>query len=128
MIKFTYKAGNYVVVEEDRENLEPFWTGKVSKVITKDGDQCIQNLTVYRYRRKEEHKNKINVLLRQIYPCYQTSPSLQKGNIHKNSSIAFRAPQYLYTDTIDSDTILVTFESPARRYTLRLAVQKKLRS
>lgn len=109
MSKFTYKAGNFVVVSLDRDSLEPLWIREIFKVFTEDDKRCIRNFAVHWYDTKKKNAERTATFYKvNAFSSVKRPRSLKNEKDTKSNTIACSAPQHSWTDSIATDTVLVT--------------------
>lgn len=130
--RFTYEIGSFVVVRVDRDDddessSKQFWIGKVMKVMKHAGETFVRSLNVHWYDSSSGHQADDGPLHAQYYPCYQAQTTSKRRKSIAGKAIARSSLQQPWTDNIDTDTVVMTFQVLTKRHMLPLNVQKKLR-
>lgn len=117
-----YQAGSFVLVRPENVDIthsDNFWLAKVLSVIRETDESFVRHLKVqwfdvYRDNKKSDRR------LAPFYPCYHPVKSKRKRTLSCSDR------QQPWTDVIDTDSVLVSFENLTRKNTLPLAAQKKI--
>lgn len=125
--KFTYVPGSFVAVQPDGDESNrcpelssTFWIAKVVSIKKNENESFVRHLKVHWYSPQRQEAP----LQSEYYPLYETKVTKSRGgNARKFSRKDLKTA---WTDEIDTDSVLVTFDSLTKRHLLPLAVRKKL--
>ncbi len=123
--KVTYNVGSFVATRKDDtlcDTTHPsFWVAKIVDVFTNPGETFARKLKVHWFD-TQENKNDENLLISAFYPCYNSRSRDSKKKRKTNRSDL----QVAWTDTIDTDAVIMMFDGLTKRNRLPLCVQKRL--
>ncbi len=121
--RFTYDAGSFVAVQPDdgtQGSSAQFWIGKVVSVIKGKGETLVRELKVHWYSPSKEDEP----LQSDYHPLYEAkTKKIKQGNSRKIARRDLKTP---WIDQIDTDCILISFNSLTKKHCLPLSVKKKL--
>ncbi len=125
-----YIIGHFVIVNVDKDtdhssDSDKFWVGKVISVVKNQGEQYVRQLRVHWYDVESSRKASINPVVAKFFPCYANNEKRRRL-----SSLSSRSrgtvSKVPWVDVVDTDTVLITFESLKKNHTLPVNVQNKL--
>ncbi len=124
--KFNYVKNTFVAVRSDetssstQNQKKSFWIAKVMDSEKEDDESFARKLKIHWYNATDEDEP----LYTSYYPYYMVKSQRRKGlKSRKYTRQELNIPMI---DTIDTDTVLVSFDSLTTKRTLPISVQKKL--
>ena len=135
--KADYPVGSFVIVKhascddeyEDEavtahDSQKHFWVAKVLQVTKNLNTNYASQLTVQWYDCDNPDDEAIEPLQDKYHPCYR--PKKKRKLQKSNAKLPRQQLQEAWKDTIDTDTVLVSFDKLTKRHNIPLATQKKM--
>ncbi len=121
--KFSYDLGSFVAVQPDSSegsSAGVFWIGKVVSVEKSAGETFVRELKVHWYSPSKEE----DPLTSDYHPLYEASgKTIKEGGPRKVARRYLKKP---WTDQVDTDTVIVTFNSLTKKHCLPFSVRRRL--
>lgn len=135
--KVDYLVGSFVIVKHASDiggdvgtnvaggsNAENFWVAKVLEVTKNPNTNYVTKLRVQWFDRQNYGDESISALQDKYHPCYQARK--RRKQAASTSKVSRQKLQNAWTDTIDTDTVIVSFEKLTKRHNIPLATQKRM--
>ena len=139
--QLSYEVGQFVVVNVDDKDEDDskssgvshaastFWVARITGLVKKKTEHFVRQLRVHWFDIDEDKKeeDRVSPLDEQYYPSYRALEKRRK--VSSLSSKSRSAPVSVpNTDTIDTDTVRMTFDTLKKDHTLPVSVKKELAS
>ncbi len=119
--RFAYEVGSFVAIKPDEENATAtFWIGKVVGIKQNDNETFVRSLSIHWFNPSSEE----DPLQSQYHPLYEAKAN--KSKKCRARKIARRDLKTPWVDNVDTDTVIVKFDSLTKKHCLPQAVLRKL--
>lgn len=127
--KFNYSLDTFVLVQPDVETNSksiPFWVGRVVELFNDRNSHYVRRLRVHWYDDNSNRTRGTDYSTYKFHPCYIENPDKARGRKVRPSKVARQDLRVPNRDIIDTDTVIVAFESLTRRHNVPLSALKQL--
>ena len=133
--KVDYEIDSFVVVrvkaseERKKHRLEsPNWAvGRVLKILRNDGEDFARKLSIQWYDDSAGKRTEHTKIDSHFYPCYKKLDKQDQKRRKTNKTVPTRSElREKWTDEVDTDSVIISFEQLTKKNTLPRNVQVKL--